>query len=242
MIGLMAVVLPLLVNSGPVRDNSLPLDCDDIFSNSSSGSGVYTIYPAGSKKAVNVYCDITCNDKHEWRWTVIQRRIDGSVNFYRPWEAYKNGFGDINGEYWLGLENIYLITWSQRYMLRVELEDFEGGRVSAGYAFFYIEPELQKYKLHISGYIDGGAGDSLTYSNEKDFGTFDKDINNCAKTYEGAFWFSNCFNAHPNGVYKWGSGVSTYSGIQWYHWKGPSYSLKSIVMKIRRVSPLNGTI
>lgn len=33
---------------------------------------------------------------------VIQRRMDGMVNFYRPWEAYKDGFGDRSGEYWLG--------------------------------------------------------------------------------------------------------------------------------------------
>uniref|UniRef100_A0A4W4G084 Fibrinogen C-terminal domain-containing protein n=1 Tax=Electrophorus electricus TaxID=8005 RepID=A0A4W4G084_ELEEL len=233
MIGLMTVVLPLLVQSSPIKENSLPLDCDDIFNNGSNSSGVYAIYPAGSKRPVNVYCDMGCNDK---RWTVIQRRMDGSVNFYRAWDAYKNGFGDMNGEYWLGLENIYQITWSQRYMLRVEMEDFDGGRVNAGYALFYIDSELQKYRLHISGYIDGGAGDSLINSNEKEFGTFDKDINNCAKTYEGAFWFNNCFQAHPNGVYKWGSGVAAYTGVHWYHWKGCYYSLKSIAMKIRRVS------
>lgn len=33
---------------------------------------------------------------------VIQRRMDGTVNFYRPWDQYKMGFGDAAGEYWLG--------------------------------------------------------------------------------------------------------------------------------------------
>ncbi len=33
---------------------------------------------------------------------VIQRRMDGSVNFYRPWNQYKKGFGNVESEYWMG--------------------------------------------------------------------------------------------------------------------------------------------
>lgn len=34
---------------------------------------------------------------------VFQRREDGSVNFFRGWEAYRDGFGKLTGEHWLGV-------------------------------------------------------------------------------------------------------------------------------------------
>lgn len=49
-------------------------------------------------------------------------------NFNRDWNDYKNGFGDPGKEFWLGNENIYMLTNNEEYILRVELEDFEGNK------------------------------------------------------------------------------------------------------------------
>ncbi|XP_053333037.1 microfibril-associated glycoprotein 4-like [Clarias gariepinus] len=246
----LVLALSSLVHSAPVVTSSLPLDCDNIYNlkisskkNVSVPSGVYTIYPAGPHKPVKVYCDMGCeeSDGHDnGRWTVIQRRIDGSVNFYRTWETYKNGFGNISGEYWLGLENIFMLTNSEKYLLRVDMEDFEKGSAYAQYTLFYINPESDNYKLNVGGYIDGGAGDALAYVNGMAFSTFDKDVaGSCAETNLGGFWFYrywSCGLGLPNGLYRYGTVNTAYAGIMWQPWKGYYYSLKTITMKIRRMT------
>ncbi|XP_030635663.1 microfibril-associated glycoprotein 4-like, partial [Chanos chanos] len=238
-----ALLLPLLAESVPVALNLYPLDCAELYENGHTLNGVYTIYPAGPNSPVHVYCDMGCEGVHgeEGQWTVIQRRMDGTVNFYRPWDQYRKGFGDSEGEYWLGLENIYQLTRRRKYELRVDMEDFEGGMVHAQYSSFSIDSETEGYRLHVSGYTDGGAGDSLTTHNGQKFSTFDRDQDtqgalNCARKYLGAFWYATCHNVNPNGVYLWGSDGTHYAiGVEWKTWKGYNYSLKKISMKIRPV-------
>ncbi|XP_030635465.1 microfibril-associated glycoprotein 4 [Chanos chanos] len=238
-----ALLLPLLAESLPVSTDVYPVDCAELYGNGHTLSGVYTIYPAGPDSPVQVYCDMGCEGVHgeERKWTVIHRRMDGTVNFYRPWDQYKKGFGNKDGEYWLGLENIYQLTRRKKYELRVDMEDFEGGMVHAQYSSFSIDSETEGYRLHVSGYTDGGAGNSLITHNGQKFSTFDRDQDthstlNCARSFLGAFWYSNCHDTNPNGVYLWGSDGTHYAiGVEWSSWKGRSYSLKKISMKIRPV-------
>ncbi|TDH06417.1 hypothetical protein EPR50_G00132940 [Perca flavescens] len=231
----LVLLAPLLTSCQKVI---LPVDCSDIYHNDNSRpSGEYTIYPIGGTSAVQVYCDMVSEGG---RWMVFQRRMDGTVNFYRGWDQYKTGFGIASGEYWLGLESLYHLTLRRKYELLVDMEDFEGKKVFARYSSFSIDPESSGYKLSVSGFTNGGAGDSLSLHNGKKFSTFDKDQDssnkNCARSFLGAFWYNNCYGANPNGVYRWGAdGTISAVGVSWYHWKGFDYSLKSISMKIRPV-------
>ncbi|XP_044034165.1 microfibril-associated glycoprotein 4-like isoform X4 [Siniperca chuatsi] len=216
----------------------LPVDCSDIYrQDKSQPSGEYTIYPAGEKSAVQVYCDM---ESEGGRWTVFQRRMDGSVNFYRPFDQYKKGFGCPSGEYWLGLDNIHYLTRNRKSELLVDMEDFEGKKAFARYSTFAVDSESSGYLLHVSGFIDGGAGDSLSSHDELKFSTFDNDqdslSDSCARKHLGAFWYHECQEANPNGVYRWGADKTINAvGVSWRGWKGYNYSLKAISMKVRPV-------
>ncbi|XP_072230065.1 microfibril-associated glycoprotein 4-like [Leuresthes tenuis] len=232
-----------------------PVDCSDIQRHDKNQpSGVFTIYPIGSTSAVQVYCDM---DSQGGRWTVFQRRMDGSVNFYRPWVQYKMGFGNAAGEYWLGLENIHQMTRQRNYELLVDMEDFEGKKAFARYSSFKVDAECDGYVLHVTGFSKkGGAGElpgfsccgdlisgvfSMFLSRRMKFSTFDKDQDiwssgNCAKSFLGGWWYEKCHNANPTGVYRWGADKTLYAvGVDWQRWKGYDYSLKAISMKIRPV-------
>ncbi|XP_055008662.1 microfibril-associated glycoprotein 4-like [Boleophthalmus pectinirostris] len=230
---LLVFLAPLLICSNA---QAKPKDCTDILKTYRySRSGVFGIYPFDDRFRVLVYCDM---ETDRGAWTMIQRRMDGTVNFCRPWDQYVSGFGKAYGEYWLGLEFIHKITNRSKQELLVEMEDFDGNKAFAKYSSFSVGPECQGYKMNVSGFINGGAGNSLTVHNGMKFTTLDKDqdiykYGNCAKRGYGGWWYASCHHANPNGIYLWGSAAPYYAGINWSTWKGLSYSLKSISFKIR---------
>ena len=98
-------------------------------------------------------------------WAVFQRRLEGSVNFFRGWDSYKNGFGNLNGEFWLGNDNLHRLTAADEVVLRVDLEDFEGDIRYAEYTTFNVSDESEKYHLSVGGYR-GTSGDSMSYEGD----------------------------------------------------------------------------
>ncbi|XP_026055743.1 microfibril-associated glycoprotein 4-like isoform X1 [Carassius auratus] len=242
MLVVLAALLSAVLMRGCTQNINMPADCSDLYKSRQTVSGIYFIYPAGDIP-VSVYCEMISGGEAEdnGAWTVFQRRMDGTVNFYRPWDQYKRGFGNVEGEYWLGLENMYQLTRKNKYMLRVDLEDFQGNKAFALYSSFSVGPEADGYKLQVSGFKDGGAGDSLSFHNGQKFSTFEKDQDvsgdNCAKKHLGGFWYKDCLGTNPNGIYLWGEDdILGIIGNVWKTWKNFKVGMKSISMKIRRVS------
>jgi hypothetical protein len=85
-------------------------------------------------------------------WTVCQRRQDGSEDFYRGWSDYKAGFGNLDGEFWLGLDKLHRLSKSGQDVLRVDLMDFNGAQHYAKYGTFSVADGSDKYRLKIGNY------------------------------------------------------------------------------------------
>ncbi|XP_051631446.1 fibrinogen-like protein 1 [Manacus candei] len=214
-----------------------PIDCASVYSSGIRRSGIYSVLPAVPGMPLEVLCDM---DTEGGGWTVIQRRQDGSVDFNRTWSEYRDGFGALSGEFWLGNDNIHRLTSQGDYSLRIDLEDWNNKHKHAFYQLFSIEDEENYYRLHVDGF-SGTVEDSFAwYHDKRSFSTPDSG-NICAEISHGGWWYHQCFFSNLNGVYYKGGRYSIKNrkmlgpdGIVWYSWKDTDYySLRKVVMMIR---------
>ncbi|XP_071847901.1 techylectin-5B-like [Apostichopus japonicus] len=140
---------------------------------------VYEISPVGwNRPNVNVYCDMRSGG-----WTVIQRRSDPNVNFYRGWSNYKAGFGDKRGDFWLGNDVIHYVTSQDAYILQVDITSVDNNMSRYDMGPFLIGPESKNYRLEYG--LNGSVGNP--------FSTYDHygDAWSCVKLHEGAWWYGD---------------------------------------------------
>uniref|UniRef100_A0A3Q2TA04 Fibrinogen alpha chain n=1 Tax=Fundulus heteroclitus TaxID=8078 RepID=A0A3Q2TA04_FUNHE len=220
-------------------------DCVDAYQKHLNGetNGLFKIKPAASTAAVEVYCH---QEGIMGGWLLVQQRESGSVSFNRTWGEYRDGFGSVDaqgrGEFWLGNQNLHLLTNQAETMLKVELEDWEGGIGTAEYTV-RVGTEEEGFPLHVSGYT-GDAGDALESHNGMKFSTMDKDNDgwgeSCAEAYGSGWWYNSCQSANLNGNYYKGSydpqtntPYKTANGVVWATFKPATYSLKTARIFIR---------
>ena len=200
------------------------------------------MYPIHVDRAM--FFDVPCDMKTDGGgWIVFQRRVDASVNFYRNWYEYKSGFGDLNGNFWLGLQKIHkLAAPGKGAILRVDVKHISNPThlKYAKYNIFEISDESHGYKLTVSGY-SGNAGNSLTHHNGMKFSTEDKDQDkssgNCAKGNKAAWWYNACHTSNLNAPFPTAtSGQSSYH-MSWYHLHNEHGGIIFSEMKIRYLNP-----
>ncbi|XP_034437911.1 angiopoietin-related protein 4-like [Hippoglossus hippoglossus] len=220
------------------KDTSdLPRDCHDLFVRGQRASGIYSIQPKSSEP-FNVLCEMTSDAG----WTVIQKRQDGSQKFNQLWESYKKGFGSLNGEFWLGLENIRSLSTQGQYVLQVELSDRAGEQQTTRYQF-NLDGEEKKYAVHLEQEASAGVQEDIftTGASGVSFSTADRDNDlaadaNCAELLSGGWWFSRCGESNLNGRYPRRPSElrKRRHGRQEMFWtrKGQDSSLKTTLLKI----------
>ncbi|XP_072024790.1 fibrinogen-like protein A [Amphiura filiformis] len=212
---------------------SIIQDCSDLLSQEDYSSGIYTITP-NQGSSFDVYCEMEVDGGG---WTVFQKRYDGSMDFYRGWTEYVEGFGSLVGEFWLGLEKMYQLSQSgATWVLRINLEAFDGDQAYAEYQSFSIGDVVSNYKLYFGSY-NGTAGNSLQISGWP-FTTYDMNNNNygndnCAQDRQGAWWYWSCRygNSNLNGRYQEHGLI----GMFWGTWKSSWQFLKASTMMLKRI-------
>ena len=157
--------------------------------------GVYVIYPKDGPE-ITVFCDLTTNGGG---WTVIQRRHEMKIPFARNWEQYRDGFGPVDGEFWLGNENIQRLGKGQL------LTRLTAGRNYSTYSLynqFNVNPSFSLIAQDHSGLISDGIF-KMSRHEENPFFSYDNVSRtgvNCVKKSDGGWWFGgDCDTINLNG-------------------------------------------
>lgn len=209
-------------------------DCSQIWvEKPGAPSGVYTIQPEGASAPFQALCDM----REDGGWTVIQSRDRDRrrrLDFERCWQEYKQGFGDLTGDHWLGLQHISDLTSQPglRSELTVDLLDADNHPLQAHYDNFHVDGEDLFYRLTL-GLYSGNAGDAFRGLGRTDdqegcgFSTLDRDRDHCSPCTDGTqpftscsrdrsgagWWYSDCGQADLNGPWPERGGAT--SGMRW---------------------------
>ncbi|PVD26577.1 hypothetical protein C0Q70_14254 [Pomacea canaliculata] len=198
----------------PSVDNRKPRDCYDILikAGGQARNGAYKVFVTGLHLYVTVYCDM------------------------------KNG---PFGEHYLGNEVVHHLTNQGYYSLQVDLKAWDGETRTAHYRHLWLDSEEQGFRLHVLGY-SGTAGDGLGKHDGMKFST--RDIDNdltgqgdggqLRAPLPGSGVVLQVLRLQPHGAALRRRAVpeKRFDGVAWKPWRGPSYSLKEVVMKIRPIT------
>ncbi|XP_067685874.1 techylectin-5B-like [Haliotis asinina] len=169
------------------------------------GSGIFLIHPYMAPSPFKVKCRMEYGGN-----TYIQIHDDGSTHFNRSWQEYKDGFGDLTKDFWLGNDKIAYITNGRSQLLLFKTKDISSTvyrqRIYKSFTLSQDGLYTMTYErswAHIRPEYIGG--DCLAELKGQPFSTFDRDNDesplNCAQEHQSGFWFKDCTPCNPNGVW-----------------------------------------
>ncbi|XP_064084364.1 angiopoietin-4-like [Macrobrachium nipponense] len=242
----------LVVDPPGATDPPLPVDCTEVMQRGNWTSGSYMIQPRGLQQPIKVWCDHTTNGGG---WTIMLARMEQETqeNFDRNWTEYKNGFGEVTGEHWIGLDAMHSMIKGRNHELRVNITDWSDNEAWAEWKEFSVAGEEHFYRLKVNRYASGSqAGDALKWHNTMKFSTPDRDNDaimghNCAKKNHGGWWYRGyrgCYQAHPTGRFQRNPSPPPRTPansrnfdlgpvLVWQNWRGEDYYPKALFLMFR---------
>ncbi|KAM7352216.1 uncharacterized protein ACRADG_004849 isoform 2-T2 [Cochliomyia hominivorax] len=185
-------------------EQTIPTDCATA-TKCTNKSGYYNISVSGTEtKEILVYCDTETNGGG---WLHILRRHNSSNDFSRPWSDYVHGFGDVELNYWLGLENLHALTNNNgQQELYIYIKNSGEESRFAHYDNFVVGNSSEFYELKSVGTYNGTAGDVMAYIVGTKFSTTDVDNDtwenrSCASRYESGWWYGECADLVPTAYF-----------------------------------------
>ena len=162
------------------------------------------------------------------------RRVTSLTNFNRTWQECAQGFGDLEGNFWLGLETIHYLTSRDNVTLRIDLRALNGTQGYAKYTEFRIAGRDTEYTIHADGYT-GNIGDSIATGIK--FSTWDNDNDNrndlnCAASRAGPWWYRSCSRVRLMSLFPTETNM-LYEKLRWESWGDISYKIAFAEMKLR---------
>ena len=159
-------------------------------------SGVYKL----SRKTfscIDVYCDMNTTNGG---WIVIQRnKKDSPVDFNRNWTDYEEGFGDLNTEFWYGLENLQFLLKNKKWEMRVDYQRNDRTWSYLHYNQFSVGSASEEYPLTVGEFTGVGTDWFASHPlNGMKFSTPDNDNDkksggsNCAASQKTGWWYNGC--------------------------------------------------
>lgn len=189
---------------------SLSTDCAALYRDGYRENGVYTVLLSDNNLRP-VWCDFEYSDDDSRKgWMVVQRRFSGELDFNRTWEEYKQGFGDLSSEFWLGNECIWSVVNSSGFRLSVKIL-LGGNQASSfsmsGKATNHFCSEAEDYQLFYHQVAYAPFTSSQYPLSGSSFMTWDKQqIRPGCPPLDGGWWYSerNCSirTTNPNSAYK----------------------------------------
>ena len=162
------------------------------------------------------------------------RRVTSLTNFNRTWQECAQGFGDLEGNFWLGLDTIHYLTSCDNVTLRIDLRALNGTQGFAKYTEFRIAGRDTEYTIHIGGY-KGDIGDSMqsgykfsTWDNDNDYNS----DRNCAATRAGPWWYRNCSKVRLMSLF-FPDARNQHERLKWESWVDLQKMITFAEMKLR---------